>query len=88
MLLLRLMECLLEGGGLIRKWVRVHNLNGTQIQPHQHPLGVREIANNLPDRLGQFAHQRWNGQDLVALGQLRILEQINNLNLIQMNKTQ
>ena len=32
--------------------------------------------------VGQFAHQRRDGQDLVARGQLRVLQQVNHLDLV------
>src|SRR6185437_5124122 len=52
---------------------------GAQVEPYQHPLGVREIADDLLDRLGKVTHERGYCQNLIAAGELRVLQQIDDL---------
>ena len=54
----------------------------TEIQPHEDALGVREIADDLLDRFRQLAHQRWDRQNLVAARELRVFQQIDNLDAV------
>ena len=50
------------------------------IQPHQRTLSLGEVPNDFFDRGRQPSHQGWNGDDLVALCQLRLLEQVDDFN--------
>ena len=53
-----------------------------EIQPDEHAFRVREVADDLLDRFGQPSHERGHGQDLVAARELRILQQIDDLDLV------
>ena len=53
-----------------------------KIEPDQDSLRVRQVADDFAHRLGEFAHQRRHGDDLVALGQLRRLQQINHRDVV------
>ena len=53
-----------------------------QIQTNQHPFGIRQIADDLADRFGQFPHQGRDRQDLVAMRQLRVFQQVDHFNFI------
>src|SRR5580698_1920239 len=55
---------------------------GTKIQANQDPLGIGQVTDDLLDRLGQPPHQGRNRENLVALGQLRLLDQIDDLDVI------
>src|SRR5581483_5996507 len=48
-----------------------------EIEPNQNPVSVRQIPNNLFDRLWQTANQGGHSDNLVALRQLRIAQQVN-----------
>src|ERR1051326_8183732 len=54
----------------------------TEIQSDEHAFGVREIADDLLDRFGQPAHERGNGENLIALRELWILHEIDHLDLV------
>ena len=54
----------------------------TQVESDQHPLGVRQIADDLLNGLGQSAHQRRHSENLVAAGELRVLQQVDHLDVI------
>lgn len=58
------------------------SIGGPQIQADEHALGIGQIADDLAHRCGKFAHQGWDCQDLIALRQLRMFEQIDDLDLI------
>jgi len=45
----------------------------TNVESHQHALGVGQISDNLLDRLGKLPDQRRDGNDLIPLGKLGIL---------------
>src|SRR5687768_9068040 len=49
-----------------------------QIQAHERSLRVRQVADDLLDRLWQLAHQRRQRQDLIAARELRFLQQIDH----------
>src|SRR5690242_7142192 len=49
-----------------------------QLQSDQDARGVREVADDLAQRRRQAAHERGHGHDLVARGELRILEQVDH----------
>ena len=53
-----------------------------QIQPDENAFGVREIPDDLLDRFGETPVERRDRQDLIALGQLRVLQEIDDLDLI------
>src|SRR5580765_3581066 len=54
----------------------------TEIQSHEHTLRVRQIADDLLDGLRQPPHERRQCEDLVALGELGVLEEIDHLDLV------
>src|ERR1051326_4565615 len=56
--------------------------HGLNIQSDQSPLGPGEVANDFLDGRRQPSHQGWNGDDLIALCQLRLLEQVDDFNTI------
>src|ERR1700688_1529669 len=51
----------------------------TDVETHQDPLGVRKVTDNFANRLRKIAHQRRNGKYLVILGQLRGLDQVDQM---------
>jgi hypothetical protein len=53
-----------------------------QIQADENAFGVREIPDDLLDRFGKTPDERRDRQDLIALGQLRVLQEIDDLDLI------
>src|SRR3569833_1150954 len=53
-----------------------------QIQANQRALSVREVSNNLLNWRWKLAHKCGNGENLVTMGELRVLEQVDNLDLI------
>jgi len=52
------------------------------IEANEQPIIVGQIAEDLPDRFRQPAHQRGHGENLVARGKLRCLQQIDDLDAI------
>jgi hypothetical protein len=60
-------------------WVR---LRRRKAKGAEDSLSVGEGADDLADRDGQFPHERWHGQDLVARRELRILCQIDDLDVV------
>jgi len=56
-----------------------HRLN---IQTHQCTLGLGEVPNDFLNWRRQPSHQGWNGDDLIALCQLRLLEQVDDFNTV------
>ena len=58
----------------------------TKVQPDEHTAGVREIADDLLDRHRQPANEGWDGQDLIALGQLWVLVEVDDLEPIASSK--
>src|SRR6185312_8255120 len=61
---------------------RLLALHRPDVEPHQHPLLVREIADDLLHRLRQLAHQCGHRQDLVARGEPGVLEQVDDLDRV------
>ena len=55
-------------------------------EANQHALGVGQVTNDLAQRRWQPPNQCRNGQDLIAFGQLRLLEQIDDLDSIATRK--
>src|SRR5687768_7783796 len=55
---------------------------GAQIQAHQQPFGIRQIADQLLHRRGQAADQGGDGEDLISARQLRVAQQIDDLDLV------
>src|SRR5262249_32237605 len=53
-----------------------------QLQSDQRALGVGQVADDLAHRVGKLAHQRRDGDDLVVLGEARVLEQVDHLDLV------
>ena len=53
-----------------------------QVEAHEDAVRVREVADDLLDRFRQPPYERWHGQDLVALCELRILNEIDDLDLV------
>src|SRR6266850_838654 len=54
----------------------------TEIQSHEDAFRVRQVADDLLDRFRQPPHERGYGQDLVPASKLRILQEIDDLDLI------
>ena len=54
----------------------------TKIQSNQDAFRVREIADDLLDRFGQPSDEGREGENLVALSQLRILHQIDHFDRV------
>ncbi|HEY6073745.1 MAG TPA: hypothetical protein VIV15_10215, partial [Anaerolineales bacterium] len=52
------------------------------MQAHQGAFFVAEVADNLAKGLWQLADQCGDGHNLVACCQLRVLEQINNFDIV------
>jgi hypothetical protein len=52
------------------------------LQTDKRPLGITKIADDSPKRLRQFPHKRWNGQDLIAGSQLRMLHEVDDFNTV------
>src|SRR5215470_844305 len=52
------------------------------IEPDQHLLGIRQIANDALERLGQMSDQSRNGDDLIALRQRGFFHQVNDLDRV------
>src|SRR5260370_26448668 len=52
------------------------------IQPNQRSLGFGEVSDDFLYWRRQPAHQGWNGDDLVALCQLRVLEQVDDFDTV------
>src|SRR5688500_17682030 len=61
---------------------RLDPLRRTQVQPDQRALGIGKIADQLADRLGKFADQGGNSEDLIAPRQLRVLQKVDHLDAI------
>ena len=54
----------------------------TEIESHENSLTIGQIANDLLDRMRQTAHERWDGDNLVAAGKPGVLEQIDDFQLV------
>src|SRR5579872_2248381 len=65
-----------ESGGAAR------SVADTEVQTHEHPFGVREVADDFLDRLRQPSHERGQSEDLVALSELGPLYEIDDLDLV------
>src|SRR5690348_16323520 len=59
-----------------------HSWDMTQLQTDQRPFGIRKIADDFAQRIGELAHQRRDSHDLILLRQSRILQEIDHLDLI------
>src|SRR5688500_2871047 len=53
-----------------------------QVQSDERALGIGQVPHQLADRFGQPAHQCWKRKDLIALRQLRVLEEIDHLDAV------
>lgn len=53
-----------------------------KIQPHQRPLRLGQIPDDFLDWRRQPSHQSWNGDDLITLCELRLLEQVDDFNAV------
>src|SRR3954471_12113611 len=53
-----------------------------ELQPDQRAFGVGEVADDLAYRVGQLALQRRDGDDLVVLGEARVLQEVDHLDLV------
>src|SRR6185436_16963049 len=54
----------------------------TKIQSNQDAFRIREIADDLLDRFGQPSDEGREGENLVALGELWILHQVDHFNRV------
>ena len=52
---------------------------GPDVQADEHSLGVREVPDDPAHRLGQPPNQRRYGEDLIAGSELRVLDQVDDL---------
>ena len=52
------------------------------VEPDQHAFLVGQVADDLADRLGQLAHEGRHGEDLVAGGEPRINEQVDDFDVV------
>src|SRR5262245_46680345 len=57
-----------------------------EVQSHQHPVRVREIADDFFHRRWQISHQGWDGHDLITASQLGILQEIDQLNAVSVRQ--
>ena len=48
------------------------------VQAYQYLFFIRQVTDDLTDWFGYFFNQGWNGQYLVAFGQLRVHQQVDN----------
>src|SRR5450759_3120475 len=55
---------------------------GPQIQPDQNPLEIRKIADDPPQGWRQFLDQGGHGDDLLSLGQHRLLIDVDHLEVV------
>src|SRR3954447_6284754 len=53
-----------------------------ELQADKRPFGVGEVADDLAYRVGELAHQRRDGDDLVVLGKPRVLQEVDHLDLV------
>ena len=53
--------------------------NRNDIQPFDDPVCFRKISCQMTDRQRQFAHKRWDRENLILRGQMRVGGQINDL---------
>jgi hypothetical protein len=53
-----------------------------QVKAHEHPLRIREVPDDFPDGLRELSHESGKREDLIALGELGILQQVNDLDAI------
>ena len=54
----------------------------SNVEADEHTLSVRQVANDLLDRLRQPSYEGWNRQYLVPAGELRVLEKVHDLDLV------
>src|SRR5262245_7505157 len=52
---------------------------GPDVQAHEHAVGVREVADDPPNWLRQAPHEGRHREDLIARGELRVLDQVDDL---------
>jgi hypothetical protein len=52
------------------------------VQARQDPRGVRQVADDLALRSRAAAHERGDREDVVAAGQRRALDQVDDLDLV------
>ena len=54
----------------------------SNVEADEHTLSVRQVANDLLDGLRQPSYESWNRQYLVPVGELRVLEKVDDLDLL------
>jgi hypothetical protein len=54
----------------------------SNVESDEHTLGVRQIADNFADWRRQSPYESWNRQYLVSTGELRVLQKIDDFNLV------
>src|SRR4029077_5663105 len=67
---------------LPRRIMPLPSLARAQLQAYQHAFGVRQIPDDLFQRRWQSPHQGGDRHDLIAARELRVLDQINDLDVI------
>src|SRR5882724_8360070 len=50
-----------------------------EVEPDQHPFGLREVADDLARRRRELAHQGRDGEDLVASGERGVGHEVDDL---------
>ena len=53
-----------------------------ELEADQHALGVRQVADQLLDRFRQFSDERRDGDDLIAAGELWVLDQVDHFDFV------
>jgi len=53
-----------------------------KIQPYNDTLGLGEVSKDFFDRRREPSYQSRNGNDLITLGQLRLLQQVNHFDAV------
>ena len=57
-------------------------LAGPKLQADQSAFGVAEVPYDFSDRGRQLAYQRGNGKDLIGSREIRVLDQIDDFNVV------
>src|SRR5262245_15766101 len=63
-------------------WFMASPLLLPELQADQRALGVGKVADDLAHRVGELAHQRRDGDDLVVFREARVLQEVDHLDLV------